>query len=92
MNNVYLYLHLKSNKLCDVRVKTYSATPSVAAGITGTFVDLDLTAGASESRAAGTGVTALSSVATSGSIQTGLVMCAVVQIWRERKTCATNGD
>lgn len=73
-------------------VKTYSAAPSVAAWIPSTFVDLDLAAGASESRAAGTGVAALTSVATSGSIQTGLVMRAVVQIWRERKTCATNGD
>lgn len=74
-------------------VKTYSATPSVAAWITGTFVDLDLTAGASESRAAGTGVAALSSVTTSGSIQTGLVMCAVVQIWGEKNkgTCNKRG-
>lgn len=62
----------------NASIKTYSAASSVAAGIPGTFVDLDLTTGASESRAAGTGVAALTRVATSGSIQTGLVMCAVV--------------
>lgn len=77
--------------ICYVSAETYSAAPSVAARISGTFVDLDLAAGACESRAAGTGVAALAGVATSGSIQAGLVMCAVVQIWRERKTCATNG-
>lgn len=84
---------LDSSKVCNASVKPYSAAPSVAAWIPGTFVDFNLAAGASESWAAGTGVAALTSVATSGSIQTGLVMCAVVQIWRERmKTCAANGD
>lgn len=63
-----------------VNIYTYSAASSVAAGIPSAFVDLNLTAGSSESWATGTGVAALAGVTTSGSIQAGLMMCAVVQI------------
>ena len=62
---------------------TYSAAPPVAAGVPGAFVDLDLTAGPSEAGPAGTGVAALASVATSGSIHAGFVVGAVVEIWRD---------
>lgn len=62
---------------------TYSAASSVATGVSSTFIDLDLTAGPSEARLAGTGVAALTSVATSGSIHTGLVVSAVVEIWKD---------
>lgn len=71
-------------------INMYRAASSVAAGVPCAFIDLDLAAGASESRATGTGVAALASIATSGSIQTGLVMCAVVQIWREGSTHMCN--
>lgn len=67
---------------------TYSAAPSVATGVSSAFVDLDLTAGPSEARLAGTGVAALTSVATSGSIHAGLVVSAVVEIWKDTaNTC-----
>lgn len=56
------------------------AASSVATGVSSTFVDLNLTAGPSEARPAGTGVAALASVATSGSIHAGLVVSAVVEI------------
>lgn len=67
---------------------TYSAAPSVATGVSSAFVDLDLTAGPSEAGLAGTGVAALTSVATSGSIHAGLVVSAVVEIWKDTaNTC-----
>lgn len=59
---------------------SYRAAPSVATGVSSAFVDLDLTAGPSEARLAGTGVAALPGVATSGSIHAGLVVGAVVEI------------
>lgn len=62
---------------------TYGAASSVAAGVSGAFVDLGLAAGPSESRPAGTGVAALAGVATSGPIHAGLVVSAVVEIWRD---------
>lgn len=62
---------------------THGATSSVAAGVSSTFIDLDLTAGPSEARPAGTGVAALTGVATSGSIHAGLVVSAVVEIWKD---------
>lgn len=62
---------------------THSAASSVATGVSSAFVDLDLTAGPSEARLAGTGVAALTSVATSGSIHAGLVVSAVVEIWKD---------
>lgn len=61
----------------------YRATSSVAAGVSSAFIDLDLTAGPSEARPAGTGVATLTGVATSGSIHAGLVVGAVVEIWRD---------
>lgn len=60
---------------------TYGAASSVAAGVSSTSVDLDLTAGPSEARPAGTGVAALTRVATSGSIHARLVVGAVVEVW-----------
>lgn len=63
--------------------RSYRAASSVATGVSSTFVDLDLTAGASEPRPAGTGVAALTRVATSGSIHAGLVVSAVVEIWKD---------
>lgn len=75
---------------------TYSAASSIAAGVPCAFVDLDLTAGSSESWATGTGVAALTSVTTSGSIQAGLMMCAVVQICNRGghmlSTCGLSSD
>lgn len=65
---------------------TYSAASSVATGVSSTFVDLDLTAGPSEAGLAGTGVAALTGVATSGSIHAGLVVSAVVEIWKDTAT------
>lgn len=62
---------------------THSAASSIAAGVSSTFVDPNLTAGPSEARPAGTGVAALASVATSGSIHAGLVVSAVVEIWKK---------
>lgn len=62
---------------------TYGAASSVAAGVSSAFVDLDLTAGPSEAGPAGTGVAALTSVATSGSIHAGLVVSAVVEVWKD---------
>lgn len=58
----------------------YSAASSIATGVSCTFVDLGLAAGPCEARPAGTGVTALASVATSGSIHAGLVVSAVVEV------------
>lgn len=58
----------------------YSAASSIATGVFGTFVDLGLAAGPCEARPAGTGVTALASVATSGSIHAGFVVSAVVEV------------
>lgn len=67
---------------------THSAASSIAAGVSSTFVDPNLTAGPSEARPAGTGVAALASVATSGSIHAGLVVSAVVEIWKKHSsTC-----
>lgn len=60
----------------------HSAASSVATGVSGTFVDLGLAAGPCEARPTGTGVAALASVATSGSIHAGLVVSAVVEVWR----------
>lgn len=66
------------------RPKTaYRAASSVAAGVSSAFIDLDLTAGPSEAGPAGTGVATLAGVATSGSIHAGLVVGAVVEIWRD---------
>lgn len=66
------------------RPKTaYRAASSVAAGVSSAFIDLDLTAGPSEAGPAGTGVATLTGVATSGSIHAGLVVGAVVEIWRD---------
>lgn len=62
---------------------TYCAASSIATGVSSTFVDLDLTAGPSEAGPAGTGVAALTSVATSGAIHAGLVVSAVVEIWKD---------
>lgn len=59
---------------------THGAASSIAAGVSSAFVDLDLTAGPREAGPAGTGVAALASVATSGSIHAGLVVGAVVEI------------
>lgn len=61
-------------------IYTHSAASSIAAGVSCAFIDLDLTAGSRESWPTGTGVAALTGVTTSGSIQAGLMMCAVVQI------------
>lgn len=61
---------------------TYSAASPIPAGVSITFVDLDLTAGPSKAGLAGTGVAALASVAASGSIHAWLVMSAVVKIWK----------
>ncbi len=66
------------------RPNTHCAASPIAAGISSAFVDLDLTAGPSEAGLTGTGVAALTSVATSGSIHAGLVVSAVVEIWTDR--------
>lgn len=66
-----------------VRPNTHRTASSVATGVSSAFVDLDLTAGPSEAGPAGTGVAALTSVATSGSIHAGLVVSAVVEIWKD---------
>lgn len=66
-----------------VRGGAYGAASPVATGVSGAFVDLDLAAGACEAGPAGTGVAALASVATSGSIHAGLVVGAVVEVWTD---------
>ena len=71
------------------RPNTYGTASSVATGVSGTFVDLHLTAGPSEARSAGTGVASLTRVATSGSIHAGPVVGAVVEIWRDTCGLAT---
>lgn len=64
---------------------TYRAAASISTRIPRTFTDLDLTAGTCVSRQAGASITSLASVGASGSIQTWLVMCAVVQIWKDQQ-------
>lgn len=65
------------------QTNTYGAASSIAAGVSSAFADLDLTAGPCEAGPAGTGVAALAGVATSGSIHAGLVVSAVVQVWKD---------
>lgn len=64
---------------------THSAAASITARVPRTFVDLNLTAGPREPGQTGASVAALARVGTGCSVQTGLVVCAVVQIWREQK-------
>ena len=64
---------------------THSAAASVATGISRAFVDLGLTAGACVPRQTGASVAALAGVGAGGSIKTGLMVCAVVQIWRQSR-------
>lgn len=59
---------------------TYSAASPIPAGVVGTFVDLNPTAGPREAGFTGAGVATLASIGTSGSIHAGLVVCAVVEI------------
>lgn len=68
----------------------YGAASPVATGTPGAFVDLDLAAGAREAGPAGAGVAALARVAASGSVQAGLVVGAVVEVWTD--TAAHVGD
>lgn len=71
--------------LSTLLIDTHSAAASVATGVSRAFVDLDLTAGARVPRQAGASVAALASVGTGGSIKTGLMVCAVVQIWKHQQ-------
>lgn len=57
-----------------------SAASPIPAGVVGTFVDLNPTAGPREAGFTGAGVATLASIGTSGSIHAGLVVCAVVEI------------
>lgn len=75
----------------DQTLNTYRAAAPVATGVPGAFVDMHFTAGPGEAGPAGTGVAALAGVATSSSVHAGLVVSAVVEIWRERHsgTCGS---
>lgn len=64
----------------DIAVIIVSAAASVPTRVSRTFVDLDLTAGTCVSRQTGASVAALVSIGTGGSIETGLMVCTVVQI------------
>lgn len=68
------------SSLLLVVTDTHSAAASVATGVSRAFIDLDLTAGACVSGRTGASVAPLASVGTGGSIVTGLMVCAVVQI------------
>lgn len=68
------------HQIIATRINTHSATSAISARVAGAFVDFDLTAGPSETRSAGAGVTSLAGVGASGAVLTGFVMCAVVKI------------
>lgn len=62
---------------------TYFAAATVLAGVAVAFVDLNLAVFAGEAGPAGAGVAALTGVGARGSVLAGLVVGAVVQVWRE---------
>lgn len=59
---------------------TYSAASSISAGAVRTLINLNLTARPSETRPAGAGVAALTSVSASSSILAWFVVRAVIKI------------
>lgn len=86
MNLSPAVLKLQWNKMNDNAAKyTYSAAPSVSAGHVRALVDLDLAVVPREARLAGTGVAALPGVGARGSVHAGLVVSAVVQIYRKKQ-------
>lgn len=72
-----------------VGVFKISAASTVSTRVAGAFVDLDLTAGSSESGSAGAGVASLAGVGARGPILTWFVMCAVVKILVTEKASPT---
>lgn len=66
-------------------IDTHSAAASVATRASRTFVDLDLAAGTGVSGQTGASVAALAGVGAGGSIETGLMVCTVVQIWKHQQ-------
>lgn len=75
MNELVSFCHF-------VLIDTHSAAASVATRVSRTFIDLDLTAGTRVPRQTGASVAALTGVGTGGSVKTGLMVCTVVQIWK----------
>ena len=65
--------------------RTHQAVTSVATGLAVTLPDLQVTVDPGEARQAGAGVAALACVHTRGPIGTGLVVGAVVQIWKQNR-------
>lgn len=62
--------------------RTHHTVASVVTGLTVTLPDLQVTVNPSEARQTGAGVAALARVHTRGTIGTGFMVCAVVQIWK----------
>lgn len=61
-----------------VAIFIVSAAASIAARISRAFIDLNLTAGTSETWQAGAGVATLTSISTGRSVQAGFVVSAVI--------------
>lgn len=78
-----MFSALKAREGNGNKKNPYGAASSVVTGVSSAFADLDLTAGPCVAGPAGTGVAALAGVATSGPIHAGLVVSAVVQVWKD---------